>query len=121
MKEIKAIIQPFMLEKVLHALATIRELPGVTVSQVTGWGKARGEGVQDPVRRGEHRLAKKTKLEIVVSDALAPLVIDAVSATARTGNIGDGKIFVYPVHEAIKIRTGERSEEVLEGENNGPE
>lgn len=121
MKEIKAIIQPFMLEKVLHALATIRELPGVTVSQVTGWGKARGEGVRDPVHQGGHRLAKKTKLEIVVSDALAPLVAKAISTSARTGNIGDGKIFVYPVQDAIKIRTGGRSEEASEEQGHGPE
>ena len=113
MKEIKAIIQPFMLEHVLHALATIQELPGVTVSQVTGWGKARGEGVSDAVREGSHRLGKKTKLEIVVSDALAPRVTEVISTSARTGNVGDGKIFVYDVQDAIKIRTGGRSEEAL--------
>lgn len=114
MKEIKAIIQPFMLERVLHALAAIEVLPGVTVSQVTGWGKARGEGVSDAIREGEHRLAKKTKLEIVVSDSLAHQVAEAISASARTGNVGDGKIFVYDVQDAIKIRTGGRSEETLQ-------
>jgi nitrogen regulatory protein P-II 1 len=113
MKEIKAIIQPFMLEQVLHALADIPELPGVTVSPVTGWGKARGEGAPEAIREGEHRLAKKTKLEIVVSDALARQVTEAISASARTGNVGDGKIFVYDVQDAIKIRTGGRSEEAL--------
>jgi len=113
MKEIKAIIQPFMLEHVLHGLATIQELPGVTVSQVTGWGRARGEGAPDAVHEGEHRLAKKTKLEIVVSDALAPMVTEAIAAGARTGNPGDGKIFVYDVRDAIMIRTGGRSKEAL--------
>ncbi|NNF86955.1 MAG: P-II family nitrogen regulator [Acidimicrobiia bacterium] len=113
MKEIKAIIQPFMLERVLHALAAIRELPGVTVSPVTGWGRARGEGASDAVHEGEHRLAKKTKLEIVVSDALALQVAEAISESARTGNVGDGKIFLYDVQDAIKIRTGGRSEEAL--------
>lgn len=113
MKEIKAIIQPFMLEHVLHALADISELPGVTVSPVTGWGKARGQGASEATREGEHRLAKKTKLEIVVSDALAPQVVEAISASARTGNVGDGKIFVSDVQDAIKIRTGGRSEEAL--------
>jgi len=111
MKEIKAIIQPFMLDRVLHALAAIDKLPGVTVSPVTGWGRTRGEGASDAVQEGGHRLAKKTKLEIVVSDALAPEVTEAIAASARTGNIGDGKIFVADVEAAIKIRNGERSEE----------
>lgn len=115
MKEIKAIIQPFMLDKVLHALATMRELPGVTVSQVTGWGKTRGEGANEAMQERGHRLAKKTKLEIVVSDALAPQVTQAILVSARTGNIGDGKIFIYDVDDAIKIRTGGRSEEALGG------
>lgn len=113
MKEIKAIIQPFMLEHVLHALAAIEELPGLTVSQVSGWGKARGVGASDPVEHGGHRLAKKTKLEIVVSDELAPAVTEAISTSARTGNAGDGKIFVYDVRDAIMIRTGGRSKEAL--------
>lgn len=113
MKEIKAIIQPFMLDQVLHALAAIDELPGVTVSQVTGWGRARGEGAADPIHEGGHRLAKKTKLEIVVPDAIAPLVAEAISASARTGNPGDGKIFVYEVQDALLIRTGGRSKEAL--------
>ncbi|MCH7665201.1 MAG: P-II family nitrogen regulator [Acidobacteria bacterium] len=113
MKEIKAIIQPFMLEQVLHALAAVQELPGVTVSQVTGWGKARGEGGSDAVHEGAHGLAKKTKLEIVVSDAMAPKVTAAIATSAHTGNVGDGKIFVYRVEDAIKIRTGGRSEEAF--------
>lgn len=113
MKEIKAIIQPFMLEHVLHALAAIHELPGLTVSQVSGWGMARGEGASDPVQHGGHRLAKKTKLEIVVSDDLASVVADTISTSARTGNPGDGKIFVYEVRDAIMIRTGGRSKEAL--------
>lgn len=113
MKEIKAIIQPFMLEHVLHALGAIKELPGVTVSQVTGWGKARGQDEPDAVHEGGHRLAKKTKLEIVVSDTLASHVAKVISDNARTGNVGDGKIFVSNVQDAIKIRTGGRSEEAL--------
>ncbi|NHZ73332.1 MAG: GlnB [Nitrospirae bacterium] len=113
MKEIKAIIQPFMLEQVLHALAAIRELPGVTVSEVTGWGKARGKGVSDAVSEAGHSLAKKTKLEIVVADTLAPEVAEAIATSAHTGNVGDGKIFVYDVQDAIKIRTGGRSGEAL--------
>ena len=113
MKEIKAIIQPFMLEQVLHALAAIPDLPGVTVSEVTGWGKARGKGVSDAVSEAGHSLAKKTKLEIVVPEALAIQVAEAITRSAHTGNVGDGKIFVYDVQDAIKIRTGERGGKAL--------
>ena len=110
MKEIKAIIKPFMLEHVLHSLRGIEELPGDTVSSVTGWGKARGEGATDPVQEGAYTLARKTKLEIVVSDAVAPVVVDAILHSAHTGIAGDGKIFVYEVSDVIKIKTGEHGE-----------
>lgn len=112
MKEIKAIIQPFLLDNVLRALETLPELPGLTVSQVLGWGKAHGETVEDPVHEAGHSFAKKTKLEIVVSDALAPQVVQTIASTARTGRAGDGKVFVYEVAEVVRIRTGERSAEV---------
>lgn len=112
MKEIKAIIQPFMLERVLSALEAIVELPGVTVSQVLGWGRARAtggqEGSQELVREAGHAFAKKTKLEIVVPDESAPHVVQVIQENAHTGRVGDGKIFVYDVAEVIRIRTGER-------------
>lgn len=107
MKEIKAIIQPFMLEKVLHALDGLSDLPGVTVSQVLGWGKERAEAIADPVQEAGHAFARKTKLEIVVADELAPQVVRTISESARTGRPGDGKIFVSDLKETIKIRTGE--------------
>ncbi|HBL31604.1 MAG TPA: GlnB [Acidobacteria bacterium] len=110
MKEIKAIIQPFMVDNVLLALDAITELPGLTVSQVLGWGRQRGATVQDPVREAGHTFAKKTKLEIVVTDELAPRVVQAIVETARTGRAGDGKIFVSEVKEVVRIRTGERAE-----------
>ena len=113
MKEIKAIIQPYMLDNVLLALEAIADLPGLTVSQVLGWGKERGATVQDPVREAGHSFAKKTKLEIVVTDGLAPRVVQAIVETARTGRAGDGKIFVSDVVEVVRIRTGERDEEAL--------
>jgi nitrogen regulatory protein P-II 1 len=110
MKEIKAIIKPFMLEHVLHALSGMNELPGVTVSSVMGWGKARGEGATDPVHEGSHKLARKTKLEIVVPDAVALAVVTAILHSAHTGTAGDGKIFVDEVSDVIKIKTGEHGE-----------
>ena len=113
MKEIKAIIQPFMLDNVLLALDAIAELPGLTVSQVLGWGKARGATVDEPVREAGHSFAKKTKLEIVVADELAPRVVQAIVETARSGRPGDGKIFVSDVEQVVRIRTGERDEEAL--------
>ena len=113
MKEIKAIIQPFMLNNVLSALEGIAELPGLTVSQVLGWGRERGAAAQDLVQEAGHSFAKKTKLEIVVADELAPRVVQAIVEHARTGRAGDGKIFVYEVVEVVRIRTGERDEEAL--------
>lgn len=113
MKEIKAIIQPFRVDEVLHALAALPGLPGVTLSQVVGWGKTRASDAESTVTVGEHALAPKTKLEIVVSDVVAERVIGAIEAAARTSNLGDGKIFVSDVGEAVKIRTGERGEGAL--------
>ncbi len=97
MKEIKAIIQPFMLDAVVDALREVDHLPAVTVSEVQGIGVAEADA--PPCRR--------LKLEIVVPDHLAPLVVQAISRHARTGNPGDGRIFVIPVEESVKIRTGQ--------------
>lgn len=107
MKEIKAIIKPFMLQEVLDAPTTLDELPGLTVSHVIGWGKSRGANVKDPVHEGGHSFAKKIKLEIVVPDEDAPSVEQAIAVAAQTGRPGDGKIFVYDVRRVLKIRTGE--------------
>jgi nitrogen regulatory protein P-II 1 len=108
MKEIKAIIQPFMLEKVLEALRGHPELPGVTVSQVVGWGKSRAEDAAEKLTLGSHAFAKKTKLEIVVPDDQVDRVVDLVVTAARTGRPGDGKIFVIEVTDSVRVRTGER-------------
>lgn len=107
MKEIKAIIRPFMLRKVLDALAAIDDLPGVTVSDVIGWGKSRAAEAEPSVEESGHALAKKTKIEIVVADHLAHRVEEAMALAAHTGRPGDGKIFVYEVQRVLKIRTGE--------------
>jgi len=113
MKEIKAIIQPFMLEQVLHALAAIEGLPGVTISEVAGWGKARATDAANTVQQGGHALAKKTKLEIVVGDDLAQRVEQAIAEAAHTGRPGDGKILVYEVRRVVKIRTGESGDAAI--------
>lgn len=108
MKEIKAIIQPFMLEKVMRALAEMDDLPGVTVSQVIGWGSSRATDSEEPVHEAGHCFARKTKVEIVLPDALASRVVETISRAAHTGRFGDGKIFVIDVADVVRIRTGER-------------
>lgn len=110
MKEIKAIIQPFMLEHVLDALAAIEGLPGVTISEVIGWGKSRAAGAHRVVREAGHGFARKSKVEIVVRDAMVERVVEAIVRAARTGKPGDGKVFVYALSDTVKIRTGERGE-----------
>jgi len=111
MKEIKAIVQPFMLSKVIAGLhEMVEHLPGVTVSEVRGFGKNRGHDNDGPIASAEAEYAPKTKLEIVVCDDVAASVVEVILARAHTGNPGDGKIFVYPLEDVVKIRTGERGE-----------
>lgn len=113
MKEIKAIIQPFMLQKVCEALREIEGLPGATVSQVLGWGKALAADTEDTVEESGYIFARKTKIEVVVPDALASQVMAVIGEAARTGNTGDGKIFIHELVDVVKIRTGERGENAI--------
>jgi len=108
MKEIKAIIQPYMLQDVCDALLQIEDLPGLTVSHVLGFGKTRATEAIETERLAERSFAKKTKVEIVVQDSAAQKVVDIIAVAARTGKVGDGKIFVCDVEDAVRIRTGER-------------
>lgn len=110
MKEIKAIIQPFLLSRVVEALKEIEGLPGVTVSDVRGFGRARAVGSPDTVVDGTVEYVKKSKVEIVVPDVLVETVVQTIRAKAHTGNPGDGKIFVYTVDDVVRIRTGERGD-----------
>ena len=112
MNEIKAIIQPFMLDKVLDSLRQIEGLPGVTVSEVRGFGRTRGRAAVENDEAAV-RYVNKAKIEVVVADALVEPVVHAIQEHARTGNLGDGKIFVYKVAEVIRIRTGERGEPAI--------
>ena len=112
MKKIEAIIKPFKLDEVKEALA--REgIQGMTVSEVKGFGRQKGH---TELYRGAEYVVDflpKVKLEIVVDDDKVTAVVDAILNTARTGRIGDGKIFVLPIEEVVRIRTGERGSEAL--------
>lgn len=113
MKEIKAILQPFMLDQVLQSLLSVEALPGLTVSEVRGWGKRGVPGATNRASLEGHEFAAMVKVEIVVPDELASSITDIIATAARTGNIGDGKVFTIEVAEAVKIRTGERGEQAL--------
>lgn len=104
MKEIKAIIQPFMLERVLDALCAFEGLPGVTISQVQGWGRTHTPSDME----GGHTFANKTKIEIVVNDDQSAAIVAAIVLAAKTGHVGDGKVFILDVADVVKISTGER-------------
>jgi nitrogen regulatory protein P-II 1 len=108
MKEIKAIIQPSMFEPVLDALEENCELPGMTVSEVIGWGDSPADQAGEVTWEGHHTFVKKTKIEIVLTDEAVDSVVDVIARATRTGKPGDGKIFVFNVGDVVKIQTGER-------------
>ncbi len=112
MKLIKAIIKPFKLEEVKEALSEIG-VEGMTVSEVKGFGRQKGH--TEIYRGSEYTVdfLPKVKLEIAVGDDMATKVIDAIVGSSKTGKIGDGKIFIIPIDEAVRIRTGEKGEEVI--------
>ena len=112
MKKVEAIIKPFKLDEVKTALSKIG-VQGLTVSEVRGFGRQKGH--KEQYRGAEYTIdfVPKVKIEIAVSDAAVVGVIDAITRAARTGEIGDGKIFVFPIEEAIRIRTGERGESAV--------
>jgi len=112
MKKVEAIIKPFKLDEVKDALSEVG-IQGMTVTEVKGFGRTGGK---KEVYRGSAYVVDfvpKVKIEIVVADAQAQQVIDAIEKSAKTGRIGDGKIFVCGVEEAVRIRTGERAEEAI--------
>jgi nitrogen regulatory protein P-II 1 len=112
MKKIEAYIKPFKLDEVKEALSE-SGVQGMTVTEVKGFGRTGGKTV---VNRGSAYVVDfipKVKIEVVVPDALVGRVLELVQENAKTGRIGDGKIFVRPVDEAIRIRTGERGEDAI--------
>ena len=112
MKLIKAIIKPFKLDDVREALSEVG-IQGITVSEVKGFGRQKGH--TELYRGAEYRVdfLPKVKLETVVSDDDVEKVVNAIRESANTGKIGDGKIFVLPVEQSIRIRTGESGNEAL--------
>jgi len=114
MKEIKAIIQPFMLTKVIEALKQIEGMPGITVDKdVRGFGGTHAEGTSHKIIDDMVEYVHKVKLETVVPDNLVELVVTTIRRNAYTGNPGDGKIFIYSVDDVVKIRTNERGEKAI--------
>ena len=112
MKKVEAIIKPFKLDEVKDALSEVG-IQGMTVTEVKGFGRTGG---RKEVYRGSAYVVDfvpKVKLEIVVPEAMVKEVIDAIEKSAKTGRIGDGKIFVLPIDEVVRIRTGERGEEAI--------
>jgi nitrogen regulatory protein P-II 1 len=106
MKKVESIIKPFKLDEVKEAISALG-IQGMTVSEVKGFGRQKGH---TELYRGAEYVVDflpKIKIEVIVEDADVPRVIEAVSAAAKTGRIGDGKIFVVPVDEVVRIRTGE--------------
>ncbi len=112
MKKIEAIIKPFKLDEVKEALADVGVL-GLTVTEVKGFGRQKGH---TELYRGAEYVVDflpKVKIEVVVSDEMVAKALEAIERAAKTGRIGDGKIFVTTVEEVVRIRTGERGESAL--------
>lgn len=112
MKEIKAIIRPFRIDAVLDELRNHTGLPGVTISEVHGFGKTVGRGPEAGAGKSRYGTARMVKLECVVNDDMLDEVLELIASSAQTERPGDGKIIVCDVREIVKIRTGERSDQV---------
>ena len=112
MQKVEAIIKPFKLDEVKEALNGIG-VQGITVSEVKGFGRQKGH---TELYRGAEYVVDflpKIKLEVIAPDDLIPKIVSAIQSAANTGRIGDGKIFVMPVIEAVRIRTGDRGEDAI--------
>ena len=112
MKKIEAIIKPFKLDDVKEALSSIN-LQGMTISEVKGHGRQKGH---TEIYRGAEYVVDfipKVKIEVVVPDDIVDTVLEKIQDAARTGKLGDGKIFVFTVEQAIRVRTGEQGEDAI--------
>jgi nitrogen regulatory protein P-II 1 len=112
MKKVEAIIRPHLLDAVRSALQDV-EIVGMTISEVQGYGRQRGH--TETYRGTEYQIefVPKVKIEVIIPDDVEEFAVNAIMRTARTGKFGDGKIFVLPVDDVIRIRTGERGEAAL--------
>ena len=112
MKKIEAIIKPFKLDEVKNALTKIG-IQGMTVTEVKGFGRQKGH--TEVYRGAEYKIdfLPKVKIELITPDEMIPQVIETIERAAKTGKIGDGKIFVSTVEEVIRIRTGERGRDAI--------
>ncbi len=112
MKKIEAVIKPFKLEEVKTSLVKIGIL-GMTVTEVKGFGRQKGH--TESYRGTEYKtdFLPKSKIELIVTDEMVTQVIETIEKAAKTGKIGDGKIFLFPVEEVIRIRTGERGKDAV--------
>jgi nitrogen regulatory protein P-II 1 len=112
MKKIEAIIRPHLLDAVKNALREI-DVKGMTVSEVHGYGRQSGH--TETYRGAEYQIdfIPKLKIEVIIPDEIEDAVVQAISKSAQTGKFGDGKIFILPINDVIRIRTGERGEAAL--------
>jgi nitrogen regulatory protein P-II 1 len=112
LKKVEAIIRPFKLDEVKIALVNAG-IVGMTVSEVRGFGRQKGQ--TERYRGSEYTVEflQKLKIELVIEDDQVDLVVDKIIAAARTGEIGDGKIFISPVEQVVRIRTGEKNTEAI--------
>lgn len=112
MKKIEAVVRPFRIDDIREALAEIG-VKGMTLTEVKGYGRQKGH--TELYRGSEYQIdfLPKIKLEVVVSDKAADKVVDTIIKAAKTGQVGDGKIFIYDVQDAVRVRTGESGEAAL--------
>jgi len=112
MKKIEAIIKPFKLDDVKHALTKIG-VQGMTITEVKGFGRQKGH--TEVYRGAEYKIdfVPKVKIELITTDNMVAQVIETLERSAQTGKIGDGKLFISPVEEVIRIRTGERGKDAI--------
>jgi len=112
MKKIEAIIRPHLLDAVRNALQEVG-VAGMTISEVQGYGRQKGH--TETYRGTEYQIEfiPKIKIEVIIPEGIEDAVIEAITKTAKTGKFGDGKIFVVPMEDVIRIRTGERGETAL--------
>ena len=112
MKKVEAIIRPHLLDAVKNALREI-DVKGMTVSEVQGYGRQIGH--TETYRGAEYQIdfIPKLKIEVIIPDEIEDAVVQAISKSAHTGKFGDGKIFILPIDDVIRIRTGERGEAAL--------